>query len=76
MEINFISCKVPEENRTIHTKSDNIKIMIGNERDEVTSELFKSVLQRYQEWLEESMKRSNFYLIVLIYYIMNFIWWV
>ena len=36
MEINFISCKVPEENRTIHIKSDNIEIMIGNERDEVT----------------------------------------
>ena len=36
MEINFISCKVPEENHTIHTKSDNIEIMIGNERDEVT----------------------------------------
>ena len=40
---------------TMRTKSDNIAVMMGSETDEVTEELFKSFLQRYQEGLEESM---------------------
>ena len=43
-----------------HSKRNNIKIMIGNETDEITEELFDSLLQRYQEGLEESMKGSEF----------------
>ena len=39
-----------------HSKRNNIKIMIGNETDEITEELFDSLLQRYQE----SMKGSEF----------------
>ena len=31
--INFISSKDSNKNRTMHTKSGNIKIMIGNETD-------------------------------------------
>ena len=31
------------------TKSDNIYIMMGNETDEIITELFESILQRYQE---------------------------
>ena len=34
--------------------------MIGSETDEIIEELFKSLLQRYQEGLEESMKGSEF----------------
>ena len=60
MSINFISCKDSDETRTIHTKSDNKEIMIGSETDEIIKELFKSLLQRYQEGLEESMKGSDF----------------
>ena len=33
--INFISAKDSNETRTMHTKSDVIKIMIGNETDEI-----------------------------------------
>ena len=33
---------------------------MGSETDEVIEDLFKSLLQRYQEGLEESMKRSHF----------------
>ena len=44
----------------MHTKSENIAVMMGSETDEVTEELFKSFLQRYQEGLEESTRRSNF----------------
>ena len=33
--------------------------MISSETDEIIEKLFKSLLQRYQEGLEESMKRSE-----------------
>ena len=34
-----------------------------NETDEIIEELFKSLLERYQEWLEESMRERNFFFI-------------
>ena len=58
MEINFMSSKDSNETRTMHTKSINIEIMIGNETDEIIKELFDSLLQRYQEGLEKSMKEN------------------
>ena len=33
----------------MHTKSDNIEIMIGNDNDDIIKELFKSLLQKYEE---------------------------
>ena len=61
MEINFIYSKVDSnETRTMHTQSDNIQIMMGSETDEIIEEIFKSLLQRYQEGLEESMRGSEF----------------
>ena len=60
-EINFISSiKDSHETRTMRKKSDNIEIMMGNETDKIVEELFKSLLQRYQEKLEESMRASYF----------------
>ena len=44
----------------MHAKSDNIEIMMGSETDEIIEELFESILGRYQEGLEESMKGSKF----------------
>ena len=44
----------------MHSKSDNVEIMIGSETNEIIEELFKSLLQRYQEGLEESMTGSEF----------------
>ena len=52
MEINFISSKDSNETRTMHTKSDNIEIMIGNETDEIIKNLFESLLQKYPNGLE------------------------
>ena len=60
MQINFIFSKVFEETRTKSTKSDNIEIMMGSETDDVIEELRESLLQRYQNGLEEKMKRSDF----------------
>ena len=54
MEINFISSKDSNETCTMHTTSDIIEIMIGNETDKITEELFE-----YQEGLEKSMKGSE-----------------
>ena len=60
MQINFISSEDSDETRTMHTKSDNIEIMMGNETDEIIKKLFKSLLQKYQDGLEESMRGSKF----------------
>ena len=60
MEINFISSKEhSDEARTMHAKSDIIEIIMGSETDEIIEELFKSLLQKNQEGLEESMKESE-----------------
>ena len=70
MSINFISSKDSNETRTVHTKSGNIEMMIGNETNEVIEELFDSLLQKYQKGLEESMKGSEliFDSVDLLYY--------
>ena len=61
MIVNFISSIQDfDETRIMHTKSDNIAVMMDSETDEVIEELFKSILQRYQEGLEESMRGSYF----------------
>ena len=58
--INFISSKDSDETQTMHTKSNNIEIMMGNETDEIIEKLFESFLQKYQEGLEESMRGREF----------------
>ena len=60
MVINFIYSKNSNETHTILFKSNNIEIMIGYETDEIIEELFESVLQKYQEGLEEEMRGSKF----------------
>ena len=44
----------------MHTKSSNIEIMMSNETDEIIKKLFDSLLQKYQDGLEESMRGSKF----------------
>ena len=67
---NLISSKDSEETRTMHTKSHNIEIMMGNETDEIIKKIFESALQNYQKHIEESMKGSGFFRdsIDLLYY--------
>ena len=60
MTINFISSKDSDETQTMHTKSNNVEIMVGNETNEIIIDLFESFLQKYQEGLEESMRGSEF----------------
>ena len=70
MKTDFISSKDCKETHTMHTTSDNIESMIGNERNEIIKEHFESLLQKYQEGLEKSMKGSEFVFdnIDLLYY--------
>ena len=60
MAITFISSKDSDETRTMHTKSNNIEIMMGSETDEIIEDLFESFFQKYQQGLEESMRGSEF----------------
>ena len=54
----------------MHTKSDNTDILKGSETNNIIKELFKSVVQKYQKGLEESMRGSEFILdsVNLLYY--------
>ena len=58
MSIEFICSKDSDGTRIMHSKSDNIEIMMSGETDEINEELFESLLQRYQERLEQKMKGS------------------
>ena len=70
MSINFISSKNSEEICTMHTKSDYIKTTIVDEPDQIIKGLFNSLLHKYQQGLEESMKGSKFVFdsVNLLYY--------
>ena len=60
-EISFLSLKPgSDETRTMHTRSGNIEIMIGNDNDDIIEELFKSFLQKYEENLQNKMRGSDF----------------
>ena len=48
------------EDQVMHSKNDNIEIMINDKADEVIKELFKSILYRYQIALKITMKGNNF----------------
>ena len=55
-----MSSKDSDETRTMHTTSDNTEIIIGNKTNGTIKKLFNSILQKYQEGLEESMRRNEF----------------
>ena len=60
-EVSFISLKPgSDETRIMHTRSDNIEIMIGDDNDDIIEELFKSFLQKYEEHLQNKMGGSDF----------------
>ena len=42
--INFMSSKNSNETRTMHSKSNNTEILIGNETDEIIEERFDSLV--------------------------------
>ena len=59
--INFISLRPgSDETRVMHTRIVNEEFMNGSDTDEIIKDLFKSLLQRYQENLQEKMRGSDF----------------
>ena len=56
----------------MHSKIDNIEIMISDEAVKVKKELFDSLKNKYQKNLE-SIKGSKFVLIMISYCIINVI---
>ena len=73
-EINFISLKPgSDETRVIYTRSYNEEIMNGSDTDQVIKLLFESLLQKYEENLQEKMKGSDFEfdVVKLLYYDFN-----
>ena len=54
------SFKDANEERVVHSKSDNIEIIICDKADKVIQDLFESLYSRYQIGLKISMKSSDF----------------
>ena len=61
VEINFISLKPgSDETRVMYARSDNEEFMSGSDTGEVIKLLFRSLLQKYQENLQNKMRGSDF----------------
>ena len=61
-EVNFISLKPnSDETRIMYTRSDNIEIMFGDDKDDIIEQLFESLLtKKYEENLQNKMRGSEF----------------
>ena len=57
----------------MHSKSDNIEIMVNNEADEVIKELFNTLKNRCQNKLESMKGLSSLSSVMFIYCIINVI---
>ena len=74
MRIKSISSKKFYEARTIHSVSYNIEILMSSETDDISDELFESLLQRYQKAKEESNQRASKFIdenVDLLYYYLH-----
>ena len=58
--INFISSKDTEEERVMYSTNNNIKFTSYNDVNEV-NELFESLLSRYQDIFETSMRNKYYW---------------
>ena len=73
-EISFVSQKPDsDEKRVMYTKSICEEFMIGSETEKITEKLIMSLLQKYQDNLQNKMKGSDFVFdaINCIYYDFN-----
>ena len=68
--VKFISSKDLDEERVMHSRSNNIKFASHNDADEVSDELFESLRSRYHGNLKASMRGSDFIFdsVPLMYY--------
>ena len=60
MQLTFISSLETGELCTMYSKSDNAKIKMGFETDDIINELFESSFKNYQEGLKTKMRGRGF----------------
>ena len=61
IEVNFMSLKPgSDETLIMYTKSDNIEVMFGDDNGDIIEQLFESLLQKYEENLQNKMRGSEF----------------
>ena len=68
---NLISSKDAQEERVLHSKSENVKFTSYNDANEVVGELFESLRSRYQSNLETSMQGSEFTFDSVLLYVLK-----
>ena len=61
-----------DETRLMHTRSDPEEFMSGNETKEIIESLYKSLLQKYNDNLQEKMKGSDFVFNGIYYFYYDF----
>ena len=74
IEVNVISLKPgSDETRIMYTRSDNIEIMFGDDNDDIIEQLFESLLEKYEENLQNKMRGSEFEFdgVIVLYYDFN-----
>ena len=60
-KISFVSLKPDsDETRLMHTRSNAAEFMSGSETEEIIESLYRSLLQNYNDNLQEKMKGSDF----------------
>ena len=60
-KISFVSLKPDsDETRLMHTRSNAAEFMSGSETEEIIESLYRSLLQKYQDNLNEKMRGSDF----------------
>ena len=60
-QISFVSLKPDsDETRLMHTRSVGMEFMSGSETEEIIEPLYRSLLQNYQDNLQEKMRGSDF----------------
>ena len=68
MQINFarsVDSEDSDKPHIMYTNSDNVVIIIGYETDEIIEKLFKSLLERYQQGLEEILGEGSGYVLIV-----------
>ena len=60
-QISFVSLKLDsDETLVMHTRSVGMEFMSGSETEEIVEALYRSLLQNYQDNLQEKMRGSDF----------------